>query len=360
MSVVKAWHHAYAASRSSGTKPTPRPVGLARACGQWPVLCHAGRAAGTPQLEGENRCADRQGSRPQRPGLWSNEAAMTQPADHPAIPALNVLRQRWQMQTATRRLTIGSCAVAAVGALFGLGLGSAASVTAGLVGAMLGAVLAVLMGLAATWLSTKPAETASPVAAVEMPRATSVEDPSVIRDALTGAYTQRYFIAAADREWSRIRRHGEDAAMLMIDVDHLRALNDQHGADCGDAVLVQVTRIVGATLRQYDLMARFNAGVLVVYLPHTDPIGAIDVAERIRDRVANFRMNWPTGSVAVTISVGVAAIGADHTALDAVIGDAGAALRAAKAAGRNCVRAGPVPPKRQPADGTRQGDHRSH
>ena len=329
----------------------------------WPVLCHAGGARGTPRLEGVKWRADRHGSRPQRPGLWSNEAAMTQPDDHPDARSLNALRQRWQEQTAQRQLAVGSCALAAVGSLFGLVLGSFASMTAGLAGAVLGATFAVLLFRSATWLSAKPAESptaAAAVAAGAMNKAPVAEDPTVIRDALTGAYTQRYFIAAADREWSRIRRHGEDAAMLMIDVDHLRAVNDQHGADCGDAVLVQLTRIVGAMLRQYDLMARFNAGVLVVYLPHTDPIGAIDVAERIRDRVANFRMNWPTGSVAVTVSVGVAAIGADHTALDSVIGDAGAALRAAKAAGRNCVRTGPVPPKRQPADGTRQGDHRPH
>ncbi len=185
-------------------------------------------------------------------------------------------------------------------------------------------------------------------------------DGSDIRDSLTGAYTQRYFIAAADREWSRIRRHGGDAALLMIDPDHLRGINDAHGMDCGDAALVQLARLVTATLRQYDLMARFNAGVLVVYLPHTDPIGAIDVAERIRDRIASHRMQWSTGTVTLTVSVGVAAVGADHVALDAVIGDAGAALRQAKAAGRNCVRASPVPPKRLPSSGAARGDRRAH
>jgi len=98
----------------------------------------------------------------------------------------------------------------------------------------------------------------------------------------------------------------------------------------------------------------------VVYLPHTDPIGAIDVAERIRDRISSHRMIWPTGSVAVTVSIGVAAIGADHAVLDAVIGEAGTALREAKAAGRNCVRAAPVPPKRMPAPGQPLGDRRAH
>ena len=202
------------------------------------------------------------------------------------------------------------------------------------------------------------ASLASPAAA-KPAAAMSIDEAADIRDTLTGAFTQRYFLAAADREWSRIRRHGEDAALLMIDADQLQSINQAHGQECGDAMLVHLTRLVGGTLREYDLMARFNAGVLVVYLPHTDPIGAIDVAERIRDRIASFRLNWPSGTVTVTVSVGVAAVGADHATLDTVIGDAGAALREAKLAGRNCVRAAPVPPKRAPANGSARGDRRT-
>jgi diguanylate cyclase len=167
-----------------------------------------------------------------------------------------------------------------------------------------------------------------------------------VRDALTGAYTQQHFVAAADREWSRIRRHGEDAALLMIDIDRMKGINDRYGAECGDALLVEITRQVSTTLRQYDLLARFGGGVLVIYLPHTDPIGALDVAERIRERVAALRVTWQSHTVRSTVSVGVAGIGASHGALDEVIADAGGALREAKAAGRNCVRAAPIPPRR--------------
>lgn len=178
----------------------------------------------------------------------------------------------------------------------------------------------------------------------EAARANDPQRPA--RDALTGAYTQQHFVAAADREWSRIRRHGEDAALLMIDIDRLKGINERHGEPCGDALLVEITRQVSTTLRQYDLLARFGGGVLVVYLPHTDPIGALDVAERIRERVAALRVSWQTHTVRSTVSVGVAGIGASHAALDEVIAEAGAALREAKAAGRNCVRAAPIPPRR--------------
>lgn len=176
--------------------------------------------------------------------------------------------------------------------------------------------------------------------------ATLSEPQRAVRDALTGAYTQQHFVAAADREWSRIRRHGEDAALLMVDIDRFNGINERHGQGCGDALLVEVTRQVSSTLRQYDLLARFGGGVLVVYLPHTDPMGALDVAERIRERVAALRISHEGHTVRSTVSVGVAGIGASHGTLDEVIAEAGTALRDAKAAGRNCVRAAPIPPRR--------------
>ena len=189
---------------------------------------------------------------------------------------------------------------------------------------------------------------AAPVAQ-DAAAAVAADAQAPARDALTGAYTQQHFVAAADREWSRIRRHGEDAALLMIDVDHFKRLNDQHGLPCGDAMLVEITRQASGTLRPYDLLSRFGGGVLVVYLPHTDPLGALDVAERIRERVAGLALAWLGQRVKATVSVGVAGIGAGHAALDAVIAEAGGALREAKAAGRNCVRSAPIPPKRDPA-----------
>ena len=178
---------------------------------------------------------------------------------------------------------------------------------------------------------------------------------SPARDVLTGAYSQQHFVAATDREWSRIRRHGEDAALLMIDVDHFKRLNTERGMPAGDAMLVEITRLASSTLRPYDLLARFGGGVLVVYLPHTDPLGALDVAERIRERVFTMRLPWQGQPLRATISVGVAGISGSHGGLDAVIADAGAALREAKMAGRNCVRSAPIPPRQnhKPARSTR-------
>lgn len=266
------------------------------------------------------------------------------------------IRLGWQAVPAGWLIGLGVPALAALGALLGASVG--AVMGAAWAGAAAGALAALVATPLALW-ALAAIEPAAPVAAVPVAAPLTADDAGSIRDALTGAFTQRHFIAAADREWARIRRHGEDAALLMIDADHLRSINDKHGNDCGDVVLVQITRLANSTLRQYDLLARFNAGVLVVFLPHTDPIGAIDVAERIRDRIANYRINWPTGPVNVTVSIGVASIGAEHSALDSVITDAGAALREAKASGRNCVRAAPVPPRVPPAPGASRGDRRT-
>lgn len=281
------------------------------------------------------------------------DAMKSLPADEDT-PVSAALRLGWHAWSTPWLIGLGVPVIALIGALLGSVFGGVLGQA--WAGAAAGAGTALLLVPVALWLATQREPRARPAAA-SLP--ITADDPAYIRDALTGAFTQRHFIAAADREWARIRRHGEDAAMLMIDADHLCAINDKHGRECGDVVLVQLTRLANSTLRQYDLLARFNAGVLVVFLPQTDPIGAIDVAERIRDRIAAYRINWPTGPVCATVSIGVASVGPEHAALDSVIADAGAALREAKAAGRNCVRAAPVQPRVPPTPGTSRGDRRT-
>lgn len=300
----------------------------------------------------------------------------------PSAPRAPVTPARPETARLLRQAGVVAGATAAAG-LLGYGLAHSlqqvAGGTPGLLGALVGAAVAVVAVPLALWarvpqlrlpraprlvVDRAAAAPASPSAQVihlptELPTAaTNAAGPAAqrpVRDALTGAYTQQHFVAAADREWSRLRRLNEDAALLMVDIDHFKDINEQFGQACGDAVLVEITRQVSATLRQYDLLARFGGGVLVVYLPHTDPIGALDVAERIRERVVAFRLNWNGRSVKASVSVGVAGIGATHGALDEVIADAGAALREAKSAGRNCVRASPIPPRRGAASGQSVG-----
>jgi len=166
-------------------------------------------------------------------------------------------------------------------------------------------------------------------------------DVLATRDELTGVHNRRQFLVLADREWSRCRRYEMDAALLMVDVDRFKDINDTHGHLAGDLVLREIARAVGDTLRQPDLCGRFGGEEFVVFLPHADLLGALDAAERIRERVAQLRFEWKGQAVRATVSVGMAALERSHDSLSALIQDADEALYAAKDAGRNCVRTVP-------------------
>jgi diguanylate cyclase len=161
------------------------------------------------------------------------------------------------------------------------------------------------------------------------------------RDDLTGLHNRRHFLDLAQREWDRARRYGTPAALLMIDADHFRSINEKHGQHCGDALLRGIAQAVRAQLRQPDVLARFGGEELAVFLPHTDPLGALDVAERIRERVQALSLPWQAERVGATVSIGVAPLRAELPSLDWMIHEADTALCSAKAAGRNCVRALP-------------------
>lgn len=256
----------------------------------------------------------------------------------PVAPERRAAWRRWLNRLSPlQRVSLALPFFVLAGALIGQAAGLLFPASAWL-GAAVGAAVAAVTLLLAVSVAFQ--------AMRQAPRALARSGDAALRDPLSGAMPQSLFVAVADREWARVRRYDEDAAVLMVDPDHLHALNEAQGTGCGDAVLAELARLAGATLRPYDLLARFGGGVLVAYLPHTDPIGALDAAERIRERVAGWRMTWNAQSIAVTVSVGVASVGPDHGGLDAVIADAGGALREAKEAGRNCVRAAPIQPRR--------------
>lgn len=180
------------------------------------------------------------------------------------------------------------------------------------------------------------------VQAAAQQAATAAADPS------TGTLARRVFLQLADREWARCRRYGHDGALLLVDVDHFRGVLGQHGTECVEALMRQTAKAIALSLRGSDGLGRNMDEQFAVFLPNTDPLGALDVAERIREQVARQVLRWNEAGVATTVSVGVASVGVAHTALDALVHDAQNALDAARAAGRNCVRAAPVQPRAQP------------
>ena len=167
-----------------------------------------------------------------------------------------------------------------------------------------------------------------------------------VDDNLTGLSNRRHFLELVEREFARCRRYGDDGALLLIDADHLRRINEHLGQLCGDALLLEVTKRVSTTLRQPDLLARFGGAELAVFLPHTDPLGALDAAERIRQQVASTPYQWQQTHVVATVSIGVATVHQGQLSVDTMVHEAEQALEAAKEAGRNCVRTGPIKPRK--------------
>jgi diguanylate cyclase len=166
-------------------------------------------------------------------------------------------------------------------------------------------------------------------------------------DPVTGVSRRDPFIGLAEREFSRSRRYGIGAALLLVDVDRFRRMVEGYDAEVGDLVLREVAASTQATLRGADALARFGHAQMAVFLAHADPLGALDVAERIRERIEGLEIVWRDQRLRATVSVGVVLMRPAHLSLQAVIDDAEAALGAARHAGGNCVRAAPVDPKRQ-------------
>ncbi len=156
-------------------------------------------------------------------------------------------------------------------------------------------------------------------------------------DPLTGLLNRRAFTRAAGREWSRSMRHKYPVSCLMIDIDHFKLLNDQHGHAVGDHVLTAVASSLTATMRIEDILCRYGGEEFVCLLPHTSKEGAQVMAEQLRERIAARKLSIDTGDCAVTISIGVAVRNARDITIESVIEEADRALYHAKQSGRNRV-----------------------
>lgn len=154
------------------------------------------------------------------------------------------------------------------------------------------------------------------------------------------------FLELAGREWSRARRYGTGAALLLVDVDRFARLTEARGSGATDAVLAELLRQTAPSLRGADLLTRFSDAQMAVFLAQADATGALDVAERIRERSEQmevpFEQDGLTRSLRITVSVGVSQLRPAHLNLQSLIDDAQDAVLAARQSGGNCVRAAPV------------------
>jgi two-component system cell cycle response regulator len=157
-------------------------------------------------------------------------------------------------------------------------------------------------------------------------------------DPLTGAFNCRYLEAHGPRLIARCRTAHKPIAVLMIDVDHFKRINDEHGHAAGNHVLKEIVNRITSALRPSDLVARMGGEEFAVVMPETDLDAGHRIAERLRSRVAGTLVD----DVAITVSIGATVIQPDteEEELDAAIRRADGALYEAKRAGRNRVIAG--------------------
>jgi diguanylate cyclase (GGDEF)-like protein len=155
------------------------------------------------------------------------------------------------------------------------------------------------------------------------------------RDALTGLLNRRALAPLLQREAGRLRRYGETYAVLMIDIDYFKGVNDKHGHAAGDAVLCKLADVLRGAAREVDHIARLGGEEFCILLPHADLDGAMHLAERAH--VAVRSAAWDEFDRPVTISVGVAVAQLPDEPPQAVLARADRALYRAKSAGRDQV-----------------------
>jgi diguanylate cyclase (GGDEF)-like protein len=159
------------------------------------------------------------------------------------------------------------------------------------------------------------------------------------RESLTGCFNRRAFYELFPREVERARRLGQGVAIVFLDIDHFKRINDRHGHETGDRVLQQLSARLRGIIRETDLLFRWGGEEFVILMPHTGPGEGPALGERIRVAVAErpFVAHEASPAVPVTVSVGVAGSTGWPTDPDVLLARADAACYRAKESGRNRV-----------------------
>jgi diguanylate cyclase (GGDEF)-like protein len=157
-----------------------------------------------------------------------------------------------------------------------------------------------------------------------------------VRDGLTGVFNRRHLTAVLDAQARQATSAGESLAVVLIDVDHFKYVNDRYGHAVGDQVLIELARGLAGAARRTDTVARYGGEEFVVVMPGTDARAAADFAEQWRRRCAATCTDTPRGQLQVTFSAGVAQLpaGGRHEELLRLADEA---LYQAKRAGRNRI-----------------------
>lgn len=159
-------------------------------------------------------------------------------------------------------------------------------------------------------------------------------------DPLTKCYNRRELVAQLERNVSNAVRHQKDLSVFMFDLDHFKKINDTYGHQAGDLVLQKISALVKSNIRTADVLARYGGEEFFAILPETNKQKAMELANRIRENIANRRIKLDNGDeIRVTASFGVAAL-EKSSDIDQLIHDADTMMYKAKLNGRNTVMPG--------------------
>jgi diguanylate cyclase (GGDEF)-like protein len=158
-----------------------------------------------------------------------------------------------------------------------------------------------------------------------------------ITDELTGIRNRRYIMDRLGEEFQRARRDKNPMGLVMVDLDHFKQVNDTHGHQFGDLVLVTVATRMLASIRGYDLLGRIGGEEFLIVSPDTDLEETLEVAQRMREIIKGEPVSDKTRSVTITISVGVTMLLEEDSGIDSLFSRADTALYMAKKEGRDRV-----------------------
>ncbi|QDH60285.1 GGDEF domain-containing protein [Pandoraea pnomenusa] len=174
---------------------------------------------------------------------------------------------------------------------------------------------------------------------LELRRVNQVLGDMAMRDALTGALNRRAFLLQAERQFAAARAQQRRLAVLMLDLDHFKAINDTWGHAVGDRVIVELTVVLRATLRKDTMIGRLGGEEFAVLLPDADAERAMQAAERLLTAIGGASVPGPHAPIRFSASIGVGGLAPDDAEFGTVLQRADRALYAAKQAGRNRVAA---------------------
>lgn len=161
----------------------------------------------------------------------------------------------------------------------------------------------------------------------------------MVIDGLTQIANKRALDDFLEKEMARARRYERPLSVLMMDLDHFKAVNDQHGHLTGDVVLKEMAEVIRERIRREELFARYGGEEFVIVLPETDRKGGIEFAENVRRMVEGLEVYFEGQTIRITISIGVADFDlANHKGPEDLLKAADKNLYIAKHDGRNCVR----------------------